>query len=230
MKGKINRMQDLPAAERPREKILSQGVKTLSNAELLAVLISSGSAKDSALDLAGKVLSLGEGDLSFLAHCQPEEFMGISGIGAAKACLIAAALELGQRIAHMPAQSKTLVAGTKEAADLFMGEMRFLKKEVMQVAMVNVKSELIMKESIAVGGLYSTVTQPREVFANAIRKGAFGIILAHNHPSGDPTPSAEDIRLTKQLSEAGKVLGISVLDHIIIGDGTYVSFADENLL
>ena len=226
----VTLVRELPAAERPREKILSLGVKTLSNTELLAVLIASGTAKNSALGLASKVLALGEGSLASLAHCQPEEFTAIPGIGTAKACVLAAAMELGQRIANAPTKEKIKIACPADAADLFMGDMRFLKKEVMQVALVNVKSELIMRENVSVGGLSCTVTRPREVFATAIRKGAHGVILAHNHPSGDPTPSEEDILITKKLAEAGDLLGIPVVDHIIIGDGRYTSMADQNLL
>ena len=156
--------------------------------------------------------------------------MTISGIGTAKACTLAAAIELGRRVAAAPASSRVLLSRPQDAADLFMGEMRYLKKEILQVAMLNVKSELLMRETVSEGGLCSAVAHPREVFSGAVKKGAFGIILAHNHPSGDPAPSDEDVRMTKQLSEAGKVLGIEVIDHIIIGDGRFTSFKSEQLL
>ena len=223
-------VRDMPESERPREKMLAQGVRSLSNTELLAVLIASGTGSDSAVSLAAKVLASEKGSLAALSACQPEDHMKIPGIGTAKACVITAALELGRRAATMPAQPKAAIGTPREAAGLFMGEMRYLKKEVMEVALVNVKNELIMKERISVGGLNSAVTRPREVFAGAIRKGAYGVILAHNHPSGDPTPSGEDVSLTKQLAKAGEILGIAVIDHIVIGDGRYVSFADEKLL
>lgn len=223
-------VREMPAAERPREKMLAQGAAALSNTELLALLIGSGSAGSSAVSLAAGVLSLEEDSLAALSCCQPEDFMRVPGIGTAKACVITAAFELGRRAATMPSGTKTCVNTPQDAAALFLGEMRYLKKEVLQVAMINVKNELIMKERVSVGGLSSAVTQPREVFANAIRKGAYGVILAHNHPSGDPSPSKEDIRITKQLVKAGEILGIRVIDHIVIGDGCYVSFADEKLL
>ncbi len=223
-------VREMPASERPREKMLAQGAAALSNTELLAVLIASGSGKDSAVSLAAKVLAAEEGSLAALSVSQPEDFMRIPGIGTAKACVLTAALELGRRAATMPASQKIAVASPQDAADLFMGQLRYLKKEVMEVALLNVKSELIMKERISTGGLNSAVTQPREVFANAIRKGACGVILAHNHPSGDPEPSGQDVTITKQLVKAGKILGISVVDHIVIGDGRYVSFADRKLL
>jgi DNA repair protein RadC len=223
-------VRDMPESDRPREKMLARGAAALSNTELLAVLIASGSGRDSALSLAAKVLATEKGSLAALSTCQPEDHMRVPGIGTAKACVITAALELGRRAATMPAQPRPAIRSPKEAADLFMGEMRYLKKEVMEVAALNVKSELIMKERIAVGGLNTTVTKPREVFAGAIRKGAYGVILAHNHPSGDPTPSGEDVSITKQLIKAGEILGIVLIDHIVIGDGCYVSFADRDLL
>ena len=223
-------VRDMPESDRPREKMLARGAGALSNTELLAVLIASGSGKDSALSLAARVLASEEGSLASLSTCQPEDYMRIPGIGTAKACAITAALELGRRAATMPAQPRAAIGTPQDAAELFMGEMRYLKKEVMEVAAVNVKNELIMKERIAVGGLSTAVTKPREVFAGAIRKGAHGVILAHNHPSGDPTPSCEDVSITKQLMKAGEILGIVLIDHIVIGDGSYVSFADRDLL
>jgi DNA repair protein RadC len=223
-------VREMPASERPREKMLAQGAGALSNTELLAILIASGSGADSAVSLAARVLAAEEGSLAALSSCQPEDYMKIPGIGTAKACAITAALELGRRAATMPPSPKISLANSHDAAELFMGQLRYLKKEVMEIALVNVKGELIMRERISIGGLRSALTQPREVFANAIRKGASGVILAHNHPSGDPTPSKEDIAITKQLVKAGKILGIGVLDHIVIGDGCYVSFADKKLL
>ena len=223
-------VRELPAAERPREKILSQGVQTLSNTELLAVLIASGSAENSAIGLAGKVLAMGEGSLASLSGFLPEEFMHIPGIGPAKACLLSAAVELGRRIATAPAADRTVISGPADSAKLFMGEMRYLKQEVIQVALLNVKQELLMKERVAAGGLFSASAHSREIFSSAVRKGAFGVILAHNHPSGDPQPSDEDIAMTKQVEDAGKVLGIRLLDHIIIGDGRYFSFLDAGYL
>lgn len=224
------RLRELPVQERPREKMISMGPSALSNTELLALLIGSGSAKESAIALAGRVLAMESGSLAALSSCQPEEFMAVSGIGEAKACVISAALELGRRAATMPPERRVRLSTPEEVAALFMGEMRYLKKEVMKVALINVKNELITKLSVSVGGLSSAPSQPREIFSDAIRKGACGIILVHNHPSGDPSPSASDRELTAQMVSAGKILGISVVDHIIIGDGRFISFARENLL
>ena len=223
-------VRELPAAERPREKILSQGVQTLSNTELLAVLIASGSGENSAIGLAGKVLAMGEGSLASLSGVLPDEFMRISGIGPAKACLLSAAVELGRRIASAPSADRPVIRCPKDSAKLFMSEMRYLSQEVIQVALLNVKQELLMKERVAAGGLFSASAHSREIFSSAVRKGAYGVILAHNHPSGDPEPSEEDVAMTKQVEEAGKVLGIRLLDHIIIGDGRYFSFLDAGYL
>ena len=222
-------IKELPSAERPREKIISGGVSTLSNAELLAVLLGNGTGGCSAIELANKVLALEE-NLAGLADYQPEELMNVPGIGSAKACSIVAAIELGRRISTTPRRKKISFLNPEEAAALFMEELRPLNKEVFKVAMLNSKNELIMKQDVSVGGLNSSSAHPREVFTVAVRKGASSVILVHNHPSGDPTPSAADIAVTKQLCEAGDVLGIKVVDHIIIGDRSYTSFKNKGLL
>lgn len=223
-------LRELPSSELPREKIFSQGVCNLSNAELLAVLIASGTREESALVLAGRVLSLEKGSLSGLASYQPEEIQAVRGIGKAKACQIVAAMELGRRIAVSPKESRVQVDTPDQVAALFMEEMRHLKKEVFRVALLNVKNEVIMKDEISIGGLNSSGAHPREVFHNAVKKGAHAVILVHNHPSGDPTPSPSDLTTTHQLQEAGKILGIQVLDHILIGDGRYISLKQQGQL
>ena len=222
-------IRELPSSERPREKMISHGVSSLSNAELLAVLIGNGTGGCSAIDLSNRILAL-EPSISGLSGYQPEEFMKIPGIGCAKACSLVAAIELGRRISTTPRHSAVSFSNPEQAASLFMEEMRCLNKEKFRIAMLNSKNELIMKQDISVGGISNSSAHPREVFAEAVRKGANGIILVHNHPSGDPTPSAADIAITKQLCEAGQILGIRVLDHIIIGDGTYTSFKNKGLL
>lgn len=223
-------LKELPKQERPREKMISQGVAQLSNAELIAILLASGTQKESALSLAHRVLSLAEGHPSRLVGCQPEEFQKISGIGTAKACTLVAALEFGRRMAASQPERRIRIDTPDRVADLFMEEMRYLKKEVFRVAHLNVKNELIMKEDISIGGLNSAVAHPREVFQTAVRKGTNAVILVHNHPSGDPTPSSADKSTTNQLVEAGHILGIRVLDHIVIGDGRYISFKREQML
>ncbi|MCQ2561016.1 MAG: DNA repair protein RadC [Clostridia bacterium] len=223
-------VKELPESERPREKIMAKGVGSLSNAELLAVLISSGTEKESAITVASRILAMESGSLQSLSDYHPEEFMKIPGIGVAKACTLAAALELGRRVASSPRPKSPKIETPAQAAALFMEELRYLKKETFMTALLNVKGELIQKDSVSVGGLSSSSAMPREVFACAVRRGAGSVILVHNHPSGDPSPSEADIRITKQLVSAGEVLGITVSDHIIIGDGRYFSMAAEKLL
>lgn len=226
--NKTPSVKELPLSERPREKMLSRGVSYLSNAELIAVLLGKGGKNISVMDLSSKVLSL-ENNLKNLASYQPEEFMSIPGIGVAKACTLAAALELGRRMATTT-QKNALISTADDAATLFMEELRYSNKESFKVALLNIKNQLIMKDDISIGGLNSAAAHPREVFQNAVKKGAASIILFHNHPSGDPTPSADDISVTKQLVESGKILGIKVIDHIVIGDGTYKSFKALGLI
>lgn len=223
-------LKELPRSERPREKILSQGVSSLSNGELIAILIASGTREESALALAGRILSLENRSLARLTACQPEEFQKIRGVGLAKSCVLVAAMELGRRIAVSPAENRARLDTPEKVAELFMEEMRYLKKEVFRVAHLNVKNELIMKEDISVGGLHSAAAHPREVFQTAVKKGVNAVILVHNHPSGDPTPSHADRATTDQLVKAGKILGIQVLDHIVIGDGSYISLKQQRML
>lgn len=222
-------IKELPESERPREKIFAHGVSFLSNTELIAVLLGYGDGRSSALDLASKLLSSVDSITAFSAY-QPEEFMQVPGIGTAKACTLVAAIELGRRLASSPLGTNTFCGNPAAAAALFMEEMRYLKKETFCVALFNVKNELIMKDYVSTGGLNFSSAHPREVFSNALKKGASSVILVHNHPSGDPTPSASDISTTRQLCEAGEILGVRVLDHIIIGDGKYLSFKKESLL
>ena len=222
-------IKDLPKAERPREKLIRYGASALSATELLAVLISSGNQDDSALSLAARVLSLDPKGLNGLYDLQPEELMKIKGIGPAAAGRILAALELGKRLACAPPDGKIEVNDPKSVADIFMGDMRHLRQEKLQVLMLNTKGEFMAREDVCIGGTYSAFAGPREVFANAVRRGAYGVIIAHNHPSGDPSPSSEDLALTRQLAAAGKVLGIELLDHIIIGDGRFISLRQQGV-
>lgn len=221
-------LQDLPSWERPREKLLSFGASSLSNSELIAILISSGSKDDSAITLASKVLSLEPSSLSNLSIYEPEEFMQIKGIGLAKACSIVAAMELGRRISASPKTDRIPLKDAKAVANLFMEEMKYLNKEVVKIAMLNVQTKLIAKTTISVGDIKEAAAHPREVFAPAIRKGAAAIVIVHNHPSGEAIPSVADIESTKSLVAAGKILQIPVMDHVIIGDNCYVSLSETH--
>ncbi len=223
-------LRELPDCERPREKLLSCGVASLSSAELLAVLISSGTRDESAISLAVRVLSMEHGSLAGLAAYLPEEFMAVKGIGTAKACVLTAAMELGRRIATAPPVERLCLDEPSKVAALFMEELRPMRRESFRVAMLNVRNELIARECVSIGGISSSSASAREVFSSAVKKGAAAVILVHNHPSGDPSPSDADVRATSLLADAGKILGIEVLDHIIIGDGRFFSMKASGVL
>ena len=223
-------IKDLPFEERPREKLIQCGAGALSNSELLAILIGTGTKEMSAIMLANRVLALEKEGKSYLAGCLPEELSEIPGMGMAKSCQIIAAIELGKRIATKPRMNKVNIKSPDEVASLFIEEMRYLKKEYFKVLLLNTKNEIIMIENISVGSLNSSVVHPREVFCTAIKKSACSLIAVHNHPSGNPAPSQADIDITKRLMEAGELLGIKVLDHLIIGDGVYISLKEKLLI
>ncbi len=227
----ITKMKELPSEERPREKIISCGPGVLSNSELIALLIGSGRRDSSAVMIAEKILAGGSGaGLRYLTECTAEELCRVNGIGPAKAAVILAAVELGRRISTLPPEKRAKVSSPEAVSALFMDKMRYLKKECFQVLLLNVKNEIIMIDDVSVGGLSSADAHPREIFANSVKKGAANIVLVHNHPSGDPEPSREDVRLTARLVEAGRIMGIQVLDHIVIGDGRYVSMKEMGLI
>jgi len=216
-------LQDLPKWERPREKLAARGTSSLSNAELIAILISSGTNDESAISLASKVLALEPRSLSKLSGYEPEEFMSIKGIGLAKACTLVAAMELGRRIAVCPASDKIDINDDRNFAKLFMEDMRYLNREMVRIVMLDIHSKVIGKQDVSIGGIADASSHPREVFAPAIKKAAAAIIVAHNHPSGEASPSDSDVKATRQLVESGKILDIKVIDHLVIGDGSYTS-------
>lgn len=223
------KIKDLPEVERPREKMAMLGAAELSDAELLAVLLRTGCGEKSAIKLAEEIISAEQG-IGFLAECIPEELTRFEGIGMAKACQIVAGLELGKRIATKPKNRKVTVDNPQVIADLFMEKMRYYKKEFFNVIVLNTKGEIVAVENVAIGDLNCTVIHPREIFCCAVKKSASSVIFVHNHPSGNPSPSKEDLNITQRLVEAGNILGIKVLDHIIIGDGVFYSFKNSDLI
>lgn len=225
-------IKDLPKEERPRERMERYGAQVLSDAELLAVLIRTGTPSESALVLAQRILK-GNGaksGLAFVAESSIEELSEIRGIGLAKSVQIKAAVELGRRISSYAGHNPTIINTPVDVKNLLMEEMRFLEKEHFKVILLNIKNHVISVEDISIGSLNSSIVHPREVFKPAIRRSSAAIILVHNHPSGDPTPSREDVDITRRLVEAGKILGIEVVDHIIIGNGIYISLREKGII
>ena len=219
----------LPENEKPREKLMREGKEKLSTTEIIAILIGSGTGGKSALELASEVISMDSSGIRFLAECRPEELIKIKGIGRAKACEILAAVELGRRIAAIPKIDNVRIEKSSDIADIFMERMRYYKKEHFISLLINVKGEIIEEAEVSIGDLCSSTTHPREVFIDAVRRSAGSVIFIHNHPSGDPTPSSADIETTRRLIESGDILGIPVLDHIVIGDGCYISLRAQGM-
>jgi DNA repair protein RadC len=226
-------IKDLPEQERPRERLLRYGPQVLSDTELIALLIRTGTPAESALVLAQRLLK-GNGSksgLAFVARANIEELLKIKGIGVAKSVQLKAAVELGRRISARGGDEDVITINSPyDVKNLLMEEMRYLDKEYFKAILLNVKNHVISIEDVSIGSLNSSIVHPREVFKAAVKRSSASIILAHNHPSGDPIPSKEDIDVTKRLVEAGKILGIEVLDHIIIGDGCFISFKEKHII
>lgn len=214
----------------PRERIAKYGVEALSNAELLAAIIGTGSQQKSVLELSAEIFGhLPEGLKSF-DGITLEELKLVDGVGNGKACQILASVELGKRVYQNSSESLKKISSPSDVSDLLMSELRYKKQEHFKTLILDTKNQIISIETITIGTLNASLVHPREVFNLAIRKSAHGIILVHNHPSGHPEPSKEDLLLTERLVESGKIIGISILDHIIIGDGRFYSFKEQCLL
>lgn len=223
------KLKDVPKAERPRERLLQYGSTHLSNKELIALLLGSGTRNESVLDLANRVLMHFEG-LKLLKEATIEELTAIKGIGPARGVIMLAALELGERLNKYKPTERYVVRSPEDGADYVMEEMRTLDQEHFIALFLNTKNQIIHSQTIFIGTLNSSVVHPREIFREAVRRSSASIIVAHNHPSGDPTPSPEDINVTKRLVKAGKIMGIEVLDHLVIGDGRFISLKEKGHL
>ena len=221
-------IKDLPTEERPREKLLSKGAYALSISELLAILLRTGIRNRSAMRVAEDIIA--KYRLSGLGGVSARELSKIDGVGLVKAVTITAGIELGKRLATKPTGESAVISTSKDAAYLIMPRLRYESKECFLAIMLSSKNHVIAQVAISTGGLNFSLVQPRELFKEAIDYNAASIILAHNHPSGDPTPSKEDIDLTHNLVKAGKVMCIPIIDHIIIGDGKYVSLKEEAII
>lgn len=216
--------------DRPREKLLLKGRSTLSDAELIAILLGTGTATLSAVELAKKVLQHSSNNLHSLASLSVKQLTKIKGIGEAKAVSIVAALELGRRRKDLDMNEKPKITGSKEVYELLKGDLNDLPHEEFWIILLNRANRVIKKTQISQGGVAGTVADPKIIFKVALESLATGIILAHNHPSGNLTASQADIELTKKLKAGAKLLEMQVLDHIIVGGQKYFSFADEGLI
>jgi DNA repair protein RadC len=216
--------------DRPREKLLLKGIGALSEAELLAILIGSGTAKLSAVEVGKKILQQGGSNLNELAKLTVKDLMKIKGIGEAKAITIVAALELGRRRKETTSDEKPKISSSQDAFHLIKSDLIDLPHEEFWVLLLNRANRVIKKKRISEGGVTGTVADPKIIFKMALEELACGIIVAHNHPSGNLTASQNDIALTKKLHEAGKFLEIQLLDHLIVANQKYFSFADEGLI
>jgi DNA repair protein RadC len=216
--------------DRPREKLLLKGKGALSDAELIAILISSGNQEETAVDLSKRILQGTDNSIAALSRLTVKDLMKYKGIGEAKALSITAALELGRRRREEEALSRQQITGSKDVFDIFHPVLSDLTYEEFWILLLNKANKVIGKFSISEGGLSGTVADPIKIFRLAIENNAVGMILCHNHPSGNLKPSDADIKLTLKMKDGGKFLDISVLDHIIIGEEKYLSFADEGLM
>ena len=227
-----NAIKDWPEDERPREKLLKRGAAALSDAELLALVLRTGDAAagKSAIDLGRELLERFDGNLRELAKAELNELQQIKGLGLAKAASIKAAFTLGSRFQARRLETLERFTSPAQVFDFFHHELRDNRKELFLILLLDGKNRITRKVQVSEGSLNQSIVHPREVFAPAVRESAAAVIFIHNHPSGDPSPSREDREITRRLKEAGDILGIKVLDHIIIGDGSYFSFVESGIL
>ena len=221
-------IKKMPESERPQEKMLYAGAGCLSNSELLALIIRTGTGRKSAVRLADEVISYANDNIGDLGLAEVRELTGIDGIGEAKACSIVATMELSKRlIADRQGSVKVRIRDSRQVAEILTEEMMGEKRELFMALNLNSKLQIESKSVISIGNLDSAPVHPREVFGPAIRRGAAAVVVAHNHPSGDPTPSVQDIDVTKRLIKASEILGIRLLDHVIVGNGCFTSMKSE---
>lgn len=224
-------IHDMLVEERPRERLMSVGADNLSNSELLAIILRTGTARLSAIQLAQKLLHQ-FGDLRAIDNASVEGLTAaVDGIGPAKGCQLKAAFTLGKRLALRDGSVPVTLNSPQSVANLVMEDLRYQQREHFRILFLNTRNQVTGQHyEVSKGSLDASVVHPRETFKEAISRSAAGIILVHNHPSGDPSPSKEDIAITKRLCEGGEILGVKVLDHIIIGDGIFVSLKDRGLM
>ena len=226
----IKTIKEIPLNDRPREKMAANGAAVLTDAELIAILLRTGTAEKSAIDIASEMTADGGLYKRLAGITRINELTNIKGLGQAKAATVLAALEIGRRIASAKPLEKIHLSCPHDVADFLMPRLRYAAKEQFVVILLNNKNKVIGTEVVSEGSLSSSIVHPREVYAPAILHHAAAIMVAHNHPSGDPKPSTEDTEVTRVLARSGKVLGIPMIDHVIIGDGNYYSFLENEAL
>ena len=226
----IKSIKEIPLNDRPREKMAANGAAVLTDAELIAILLRTGTAEKSAIDIASEMTADGGLYKRLAGITRLNELTNIKGLGQAKAATVLAALEIGRRIASAKPLEKIHLSCPQDVADFLMPRLRYAAKEQFVVILLNGKNKVIGTEVVSEGSLSSSIVHPREVYAPAMLHHAAAIMVAHNHPSGDPKPSLEDEEVTRMLSRSGKVLGIPMIDHVIIGDGNYYSFLENEAL
>lgn len=219
-------MKDVPKQDRPRERLIELGASHVSNQELLAILLGTGTREESVQNLAQRVLMHFEG-INLLRESTFEELTAIKGIGTVKAVLILASIELGKRMNQLKPQERYVIRSPEDGANFVMEEMRLLNQEHFVCLFLNTKNQIIHRQTVFIGSLNASIVHPREVYREAVKRSAASIICVHNHPSGDPSPSQEDIQVTKRLAECGKMIGIELLDHLVIGDQKFVSLKEK---
>jgi len=220
-----------PEDERPREKLLKKGASALSDAELLALILRSGdpSSRQSAIDLGRSLISHFGDNLRELGSAEIAELVDLKGVGLAKAAGIKAAFTLAARFQSRKLENLDRFTSPRQVFDYFHHEFRDCRKEYFLALLLDGKNRIMRRVQISEGSLNQSIVHPREVFIPAVKESAAAMILVHNHPTGDPSPSSEDISITRRLKEAGEIMGIKVLDHIIIGDGDYISFVERGI-
>lgn len=224
-------VKELPESERPYEKCERTGVASLSDAELLAVILRSGTKSQRVVELAVNILNYSTAypGLKGLNYLTLKELTGIKGVGRVKAIEILCLTEITKRMSKQLQQDSLKLISPQSVADYYMQEMRHLSREIVKLLILDSKNRLIKDIIISEGTINTSLMPTREIFVNSLKYEAVNIIILHNHPSGDPTPSAEDIRTTKKLWEAGNLIGIQLMDHIIIGDNRYISLKEQGL-
>lgn len=223
------KISNIPKDERPREKLIKFGPESLSNKELLAVILRCGTRGENILSLSDRILSKVNG-LDGLLNISFDDAMKIKGIKEGKASQILALSELFKRFNTLRANSMSSISRPQDVADMLVNEMKSLSQEVLKLLVLNTKNKIIKIKDVFKGTLNSSIVHPREIYSEAIKSGGASIIICHNHPSGDPTPSDEDINITLRIKECGNIIGINLLDHIIVGDKKYISLKEKGII